>query len=276
MHRYYSVTVLLLVCGCGGEDGAFASHISATTDVIASAASTSVHVTLGIPKDSDDSDDYLIDKGIYVLSYNSERNLANWVAWRLDATDLGTFERTDHFRSETDLPTTFYHVKSSDYTNSGFDRGHLCPSADRTATAAANDTTFLMTNMHPQLHALNAGAWSEMETFERSLAVPGKNVYIVAGPLFPTTPSTIGHGVQVPSASYKVMIVLNSGEGPSDVTTTTPIYAAVMPNVENVNDQAWTTYMTSVDNVEQLSGYDFFNRVRKRVQTSLERETNVP
>lgn len=74
---------------------------------------------------------------------------ANWVAWELTKVDFGTSDRQDDFRPDPYLPAGWYRGKTSDYTGSGFDRGHLCPSADRTFTLEDNSATFLMTNIIP-------------------------------------------------------------------------------------------------------------------------------
>jgi len=281
----YAVSVVALcsasfaIAGCvapveSPSDGDVAALESPLTP--ASVAS-SVNVLLGVPTDSDPSDDYLMDHGAYVLSYSAERNEANWVAWRVDASDLGSSGRSTTFHADSALPSSMYHVVSGDYTGSGYDRGHLCPSADRTKTAAINAVTFLMTNVHPQLHTLNAGVWEKMETFERDLAsADGAEVYVVAGPLFGAHPDTIGNGVAVPDASFKIVVALASGDTAADVTKTTAVYAAIMPNQDDVSTAAWTSYITTVDEIELRSGYDFLTRVPAAVQKVIEAKRNVP
>jgi hypothetical protein len=93
---------------------------------------------------------YLLIKPQYSVGYNRDQGKPIWVTWHLGSADLGSAARQDDFRSDTDLPSGWYQVKASDYVSSGFDRGHNCPSADRTATVADNSATFLMSNMMPQ------------------------------------------------------------------------------------------------------------------------------
>ena len=143
------------------------------------------NVELGTPIDSDPSDDVILDHTYYVLSYNPTNYDPNWVSWHLGADDIGSAARQDNFAADTLLPAMYYRVKATDYQGSGYDRGHMSPSADNTASVMQNSASFLMTNMLPQYHELNAGPWAVLETFERNLALTDqKQVYIIAGPHF--------------------------------------------------------------------------------------------
>jgi endonuclease G, mitochondrial len=236
----------------------------------------SVHVALGVPSDADASDDHLLDKQEYVVSYNHRLNAPNWAAWNLARKHLGTAPRSRGFRSEQGLPRGFYVVTDADYAGSGYDRGHLCPSADRTATPAANAMTFILSNVHPQLHELNAGPWAKLEEHERALARQGKELYIVAGGLFEPQPKRIGKEhedgkrVAVPRASYKVIVVVGEGQGLASVTAESEVIAVVMPNDVEAKPHPWTDYAVSIRDVETASGYDFDARVPKAVQETLE------
>ncbi len=235
-------------------------------------------MTLGVPRDADDSDDYLMDKGEYVVSYNARLNASNWVAWRLVRADLGHAGRSPTFRSDDALPRGFYVVKDADYHASGFDRGHLCPSADRTSSPAVNATTFVFTNVHPQVHELNAGPWEDLEKHERELARAGKDVYVVAGGLFDRDPPRIGHDldplhrVAVPRASFKVIVALEHGQRAEHVSPSTIAIAAAMPNTREVRDRPWTAYETTIHEIERQSGYDFDARVPRAAQDALEKK----
>lgn len=228
-------------------------------------------MALGLPTDSDPSDDLLLDEREFVLSYNPARLDPNWVAWRLDARYLGHVHRKDDFRADGLLPATVRHVTPHDYARSGYDRGHLCPSADRDATEEMNSATFLMTNMVPQLHELNAGPWEKLEAHERDLAeTPGAELYIVAGGVFDDDCPTIGVGVAVPNATYKIIVVLGAGQTPTDVSTATDVIAVVIPNEPGVGAHAWSDFLVSVDEIEQRTGYDFLPRLPDSVERVLE------
>ena len=232
--------------------------------------SVSLHLALGIPRDADDSNDLLIDERAYVVSYDPKREVANWVAWRLDEHDLGDVDRSEDFRADDRLPAAVYQVTPSDFARSGYDRGHLCPSADRTDTREDNSLTFLMTNMHPQRPELNRVTWKAMEEYERVLAKQHHELFIVAGGIFEASPPRIGHGVAVPRADYKIVVVLDAGQGVESVTAKTEVVAAIMPNEPSVKDRPWTSYATSVDEIERESGYDFLTKVPEDVQRVIE------
>jgi endonuclease G len=212
-----------------------------------------------------------LDRGTYVLSYSASRRGANWVAWELDASYLGAAGRSGEYLSDELLPPGTPRVTKRDYSGSGYDRGHLCPSGDRTRDRAENVQTFLMTNMHPQVRELNAGPWEKLERVERQLAQkPGAHLYIVAGGVFDAVPRTIGKNIAVPRASFKAIVPLKRGQGPGDVEPTTAVIAVMMPNVPSVGQLPWTSYVTTVDAIERETGYDFFRRVPDVVENAIE------
>jgi endonuclease G len=232
--------------------------------------SASVHVALGIPFDADPSDDVLLDHGAFVVSYNPRLRVPNWVGWRLVEKDLGPVARGGRFHADPLLPAALPHVRPGDYLNSGFDRGHLCPSADRTSTERANDETFVMTNMTPQDHDLNTGPWKQLETYERGLAQSGHTLYIVAGVVFDRRPPTIGPGIAVPARDYKILVVLAPGQTVHSIDITTTVIAVEMPNDLRAKGHSWRDFGTSIAELEVESGYDFLGRVPAPVQRVLE------
>jgi endonuclease G len=236
------------------------------------------NVELGTPTDSDPSDDVIVDHTYYLLSYNPTQYDPNWVSWHFGADDIGSTARQDNFAADSLLPSMYYRVKATDYQGSGYDRGHLSPSADNTASVMQNATSFLMTNMLPQYHELNAGPWAGLETFERSLALTDqKQVYIIAGPIFDAAPAKIGPGVAVPKSCFKILVALDTGQGPCEVTSNTPIYAVIMPNEKTTSGTPWGDYATSIDAIEAATGYDFLSGVPFNVQTVIEsRVTRAP
>src|SRR5687768_6559602 len=108
---------------------------------------------------------YLMNKTQYSMSYHRDRGTPNWVSWHLDNTWLGSAPRQDDFRADATLPAGWYQAGSSSYTGSGFDRGHNCPSADRTYSITDNSATFLMTNMIPQAPTNNQQTWAKLEDY---------------------------------------------------------------------------------------------------------------
>ncbi len=155
----------------------------------------------------------------YALSYNRRRNAANWVSWDLNASYLGSVRRhKGKFLPDEALPVGWYRVRHEDYGGSDFDRGHIVPSEDRTRTPEENLATFRLTNVLPQRHELNVGTWLRLEEYCHALAAKeGRELYLMAGGIFPAHPETIGRGVSVPSAFFKIAVVMAPGQGAADV-----------------------------------------------------------
>ena len=120
-------------------------------------APANIHLKYGNPSkaNSKDINNYLLVKPQYALSYNCKTGIPNWVSWQLDRSWLGSVDRSNDFRPDSNLPNGCYVVRPSDYRGSGYDRGHMTPSGDRTKTQSDNSETFLMTNMIPQAPANN-------------------------------------------------------------------------------------------------------------------------
>jgi endonuclease G len=233
----------------------------------------SEHLTMGNPSNATTNIaqplNYLMEKPQYSLSYNRDNGEANWVSWHLDSTWLGSAPRQNDFRNDTTLPAGWYQVQSTDFSGSGFDRGHMCPSADRTITVAANSATFLMTNMIPQLPANNQITWANLESYCRTLISQGNELYIISGGQGLQYFIANGH-VAVPAQTWKVIIVLTNGTNDvGRVTTSTRTIAVVVPNSGSVNSD-WRTYRVSVDQIESITGFDFFSNVSPSIQNVIE------
>jgi len=238
-----------------------------------SSPAPSEHLTMGNPSSAVTSltqpNNYLMEKLQYSMSYSRDNGGPNWVSWHLDSSWLGTTPRQDDFRADTTLPAGWYQVQATDFSGSGFDRGHMCPSADRTITVAANSATFLMTNMIPQLPANNQGVWANLESYSRTLVSQGNELYIISGGQGLQFFIANGH-VAVPSQTWKVIIVLPVGTNDvSRVTTSTRTIAVVIPNSGSIGTD-WRAYRVSVDQVEALTGFDFFSNVSSGIQAVIE------
>lgn len=277
--RRRSLTLAAVVCcACAAQRSTPASPFPPPPDRSPEARTlgdasvlSSPHVSLGMPVDDDPSDDYLLDRGAFVLSYSASRNAANWVAWRVTSDDFGDVDRQDDFRADLRLPSAFLRITSKDYEHTGFDRGHLCPSGDRTRTLEANSSTFLMTNIHPQRPQLNRGPWKSLEEYTRDLVRSGKHAYVVAGAVFGH--ETLGAGVAVPEASYKVIALLEPGQGLA-ATVETRVLAVLMPNQASVRGRNWWELVASVDDIEARSGYDFLSALDDDIERVLEQRVD--
>jgi endonuclease G, mitochondrial len=225
-------------------------------------APESIHLQWGNPSnakpDPQKRANFLLLKPQYALSYNADAGTPNWVSWRLTKDDIGTAERAA-FHPEPCLPPTFYKVRPADYGATGFDRGHMCPHADRSDTEENSLATFSMANMVPQAPSLNRDGWKALEDHCRKLALSGKTLWIVAGPHGKGGLGTAGEKkfladgqVMVPASCWKVVLV-------TEGDTFERVIAAIMPNSEEVNHD-WTRYAAQAEKVERLTGYSFFDR----------------
>ena len=234
----------------------------------------SLHLTLGNPTgavtDVNRPENYLMEKDQYALSYNRDKGMPNWTSWHLDSSDLGPVKRQNDFRPDPALPEGWYRVTPEDYKNSGYTRGHMTPSGDRTSTIENNSQAFLMTNMIPQAAGNNAGPWNDLEMYSRELAKQGNELYIVSGGY--GSKGTIGNGkVNIPERTWKVLVVLPQGENDlARVTQNTRVIAVDMPNTEEIKGTDWKSYRTSVDAIEKATGYDFLNNVSTVIQNVIE------
>jgi endonuclease G len=220
---------------------------------------------------------YLMVKTYYALSYHRDRGTPNWVSWHIKSSDMGSTPRQDDFRADVTLPSGWYQPGSTSYSGSGFDRGHNCPSADRTASVAANSSTFLMSNMIPQAPNNNQQTWNNLESYTRSLVTAGNEVYVIMG-AYGTggtgsngTVNTIDNGrITVPNRVWKVIVVMANGSNDlSRVTTGTRVIAVNTPNINTINSD-WKQYRTSVDAIESATGYNLLSNVSASVQSVIE------
>jgi endonuclease G len=236
------------------------------------------------------SQNYLIEKKQFTICYNSQSLTPNWVAWHLAASDLGEADRADSFRPDPELPKEWYAVRKNDYkfTYYGFDRGHICPSADRTATTEDNSITFLMTNMVPQAPDNNRIVWVALEKYERELVLAGKEVYIFAGPYgkggtgdngyFEEIPLSLKDGrefaITVPSHTWKILLILPEADNDFERAVQSEQLQLIAVNVPNQQgcgkNGSWQQYLCSVDYIEEITGYDFFELLPDNVEEEIE------
>lgn len=231
-----------------------------------------VNALPGMPSDASETnpDDYLIRRPQYVVSYNRRHGIPNWVAWHLETSDLGPAERSE-FEPDASLPAGFYRVSSRDYRGSDFGRGHMCPSGDRTSSPEDNAATFLMTNIIPQTEDNNRGPWNDFEIACRKIARDGNELFIVAGGSGPFKPVRDGSKLFAPGAVWKIVLVLTVGEDDlARVDTSVRVIAVSMPNIQGIRYVDWKTYRTSVDAIEQATGFDFLAELPDDVESALE------
>ena len=213
---------------------------------------------------------YLIARPQYALSFNNTTREPNWVSWNLTVADVGTSGRSANFFQDTTLPAGFYQVLTTDYSGSGFDRGHMCPSGDRTVTDADNEATFFMTNMIPQSPDNNQGVWANFESECRYIAAAGNEVLLISGPSG-YAGATIASGVAIAGYTWKIAVVVPVGSGTavSRITNATRVIAIKIPNIAGVRSTPWQNYITTAGQIETDTGYTFFTELPASVATAL-------
>ncbi len=280
----YSVTSATSAAGCSQTiTGQYAIITVTTGSASDTIPSRDDNMALGNPSGATTAtsnvNNYLMVKSQFALSYNDGKGMANWVSWHLSRAWKGSEVRCDCFTQDATLPTGYYRASTSNYTGTGFDRGHLCPSDDRDSIAADNAATFLMTNISPQAPNMNQQTWGDLEEYCRNLIYRGNEMYIIAGGYgnggsgsSGGTTTTIASGnISVPSHFWKIIVVLPVGiNDVTRITNTTRVIAVIMPNTQTVNTHSWDYYATSVDSIESLTGYDFLSNVSTTIQNVVE------
>lgn len=229
-----------------------------------------IYLALGNPSGAvaSDPNNYLLVNNYYVSSYSRDRGIPNWVAWRVTRADMSNLNREDSFRPDDRLPKGWARVTPSDYTGSGYDRGHIAPSADRDANPEAMTSTFLMTNMVPQTGDLNRGPWAKLESYLRTLVTRGSDVYIVAGAY--GDQGRLKNKVTVPTNTWKIAVAVPAGGDIRAIDGSARVIAVDMPNVKGIKNADWQIYRTTVRDIEQKTGYNLFSNLPQNVQDALE------
>ena len=225
----------------------------------------SLQMQLGNPSnastDTNNHDHYLIQRPVEAIDYNDNQGQPNWASWDLTASDVGSSGRSDAWASDTNLPAGFYIVPINPFSGSGYDRGHMCPSADRTDNSTDNEMVFLMSNIIPQASLQNQGIWANFETYCRqTLLTGGKELLIICGPsLFTSNRLNNGH-VAIPAYTWKIVVVLPPGTGPATnrISATNQVIALRIPNTDDVGGDPWQNYRTNVIAIENDTGFTFF------------------
>ena len=201
----------------------------------------------------------------YTVSYNHGTRQPNWVAWTLTrAHASGKLKRGD-FEDDMDMPSP--KGTKADYFNTGFDRGHMCPAGDNKWNQKAMDECFLMTNMCPQTHALNAGVWNSIEQQCRTWAKKYGKVYIVCGPIFLNKQHRkLGKNkVVVPDAFFKV--ILRTGKNPQAI--------GFICRNQSAKGLQKKDCVNSIDEVERITGYDFFSKLPDNIERKIEAKADL-
>lgn len=200
----------------------------------------------------------------YRVSFNSELHIPNWAVWELTGEEAqGDEPRYNKFWEDDAVKGC---ASPDDYKYSGYDRGHMAPAGDMKWNDEAMRHSFSMANICPQAKQLNTGAWNKLESKCRQRAKADSVVVIVCGPV--PSPSVIAHigttGVAVPEAFFKVVL--------SPFTDPPRGIGFIMPN-HKVKGGMQACAM-SIDEVEAITGYDFFSALPDDIETQVESTAN--
>ncbi|WP_199450925.1 DNA/RNA non-specific endonuclease [Vibrio harveyi] len=214
------------------------------------------HLDKGMP--STNSDQFLCRDG-YAVGYNYDTKNADWVAYHITAESVNiTNKRSNSFKEDTEMPD-YARSTLADYKGSGYDRGHLAPSATMDFTRESMKQSFLMSNMSPQLPGFNRVGWCVLEEHVRDLANEYNELYVVTGPIYQGNEGTIGNGVVIPSAFYKVILDPSFDEA----------IAFIVPH-RDVSSSELANFITTIDEVERQTGLDFFAQTPDSIEDNME------
>ena len=215
---------------------------------------------LEIPKLTQSRQEQIIEHKAYTVSYNSDWRIPNWVAYELTRSEAsGNGERADYFEPDPEVRGASASYK--DYSSSKYDRGHMAPAGDMKWDRTAMEECFYLSNICPQDHNLNSGDWNDLEMQIRYWAKKYGNVYITCGPIMSDNPETIGRNeVAVPDAFYKVCLCQINGS-----------WQGIGFIFENkAGHQRLKNYCKSIDEVEKITGIDFFPKLEDKIENRIE------
>lgn len=206
------------------------------------------------------SDVVLVYNG-FIVNYNTQRLIPNWVAYELTAEEVaGEVPRAKGFSMDPDYKGR--QAMREDYSNTGWDKGHMAPAADMKWSQSAMNESFYLTNICPQNHELNGKDWHTLEKYVRDWAVKYGSVWVVCGPyVYANSYGTIGErNVVVPDGFFKAVLRRDGNDYKS--------IAFVFEN--NGNRQPVKDAVVSVNDVEALVGYDLFTNLNNKIEESVE------
>ena len=224
------------------------------------------HIKYGAPS----QDSTLLCRLGYAVSYDNNKKIPRWVAYHLTREKVaGTVPRKDSFRADEDLPEAA-RAKLSDYSGSGFDRGHMAPAAAMKWSVRAMRESFLLSNISPQVGiGFNRHIWRSLEGKIRKWAKERGELYIVTGSIFDDdrdhlTVNFVGNNVAIPSHFYKVIF------DPLKIEA----IAFIVPN-KNTPASELPSFIVAVDTVESKAGVDFLSIINDSIEESIESNTQA-
>ena len=214
----------------------------------------------GIPQLSD----IILSRCGFSLGYSNSQRQALWVCYILSADKLvkEQTKRSNTFR--IDPAVKYQPVKPSDYTKTGYDRGHLASAADMAYSVETMTNSFFMSNISPQIPGCNRGIWKRLEKQVRMWAIKEQKLCVITGPIFQPRAQTLGKtDIPIPAAFYKVIL---------DMTPPMKMIGFIVPN--ETTKRRLHSFVVTVDEVEKITGYDFFRELPDEIENKLESNCN--
>lgn len=267
MNRIQTICGLILLCSClssclkDKRNTKLIYDKSLSSDPIIQKEEYDILTVLSLSE----AKEYIIRRKAYTVSYNKDTRCPNWVAWQLTSehTD-GPVERLNYFYEDEDVAMP--RATLEDYRKSGWSRGHMCPAGDNKWDEQAMYESFALTNVCPQDASLNSGLWNRIEMDCRRWAKKYGGVYIVCGPVFLNKEhETIGENrVVVPEAFFKVILCLQGK--PKAI-------GYIVRN--NAGKKKKDQFVNTVDNVERITGMDFFPALSDDIENEVEAHAHL-
>lgn len=260
MFRKSYTTTILLLTAISLNAASFASQKTFASQNRSASQKKVVTLDRYFPETAEDEREQIIRHYGYTVSYNADRMIPNWVIYELTPKKAaGEVPRAKRFVPD---PLAEGNVAThGDYTNSGYDRGHMAPAGDMKWSERAMKESFYLSNVCPQDHNLNGGDWRELEEKVRSMALSGDTIYVICGPVTSDNPEKIGSGVHVPEAFFKILFKRDKGS----------IAAIAFVMLNAPGDRKLSYYAVTVRDVELLTGADFFASLPRREQNKIEK-----
>lgn len=217
------------------------------------------HRKLGEPCETD----LVLDRQGYSLGYSYAHKTALWVSYIISdgSVHLNLGSRSN-FYADQDIPQK-YRVQPEEHVNTGYDKGHLAPSATIDFSPKANRETYMLSNVVFQDPKLNRQAWSKVEDLEREWTKTKGKLYVVTGPLYSPRPEKV-NDIPIPSKFYKVIYAYNAEKA----------IGFLFPNEAIATAQIWN-YVMSVAKLEKESGLTFFKNLSAKKQEKLKQTVDI-
>ena len=206
----------------------------------------------------------IIKHDFYTLSYSEKYEQSEWVAYELKKSHLSKSNLDRPYFIDDPLVETGS-ASWKNYKRSGYDKGHLCPAADRRFSRAAFDETFYTSNISPQLNDFNAGIWNTLEQKTRYWAAKYDGLYVITGGVLCENLESIGNeNVAVPDYFYKILLDKSRGEY--------KVIAFLLPH--EASEKPLYNFVVSIDDIEKRSGIDFFPNLPDAIENKLEENSD--